>query len=466
MEKYRILIVDDEKEICDACASILKSCDYIIETALNGAEAFRKIGEKVPDIVIADVNMPGMNGMELLRRTKKAYPEISILLITGYSTVGDAVEAMKLGASDYIPKPFMPEELRVKVSKMLESKGMIKENKRLKKELGDRYAFGKAMGKCQAMQKIYDLLEKVSCTDSTILITGESGTGKELVAHAIHHNSPRKGRPFVSVDCSSLSENLMESELFGHMKGSFTGAAADRPGLFETAEGGTLFMDEIGNITLGVQAKLLRVLQEKEFKRVGDVVNKKADVRIIAATNKNLKKMVKDSSFREDLFYRLNVVPVHIPPLRERKEDIPLFIENFLSIRGKGSKVRSFSPEAMNLMMEYNWPGNVRELENLVERLAVTVADESVLPNHLPNEFRKDEVRLSAEVPRSSDKLKEAKRDLRAKAVEELEKLFVSSALERNNGNVSRTALEVKMKRQNFHSLMRKHGIRRREEYN
>ena len=455
--KYKILIVDDEKEISSICVATLKCKDHDVYSAENGQEAVSKITELKPDLLITDVKMPGMSGMELLKWTKKNSPETCVMLITGYSTVNDAVEAMRLGAIDYITKPFLADELRIKTLKVLETRKLILENIQLKKELSGRLAFGEIMGRCVLMQKIFDLVEKVAPTDATVLIYGESGTGKELVANAIHHNSRRRDKPFVSVDCASLSETLLESELFGHIKGSFTGAVVTKQGLFETAHGGTLFMDEIGDISPAVQAKLLRVMQEKKFRPVGATEEKSVDIRLVAATNKDLEQMVAEGAFREDLFYRLNIIQIRLPPLRERKEDIPLFIKNFLIRYGKDSKVKSFSIETMKLLAGYAWPGNVRELENFIERIVITANEEVVTPFHLSGEFSEG-VQISCETPKNAAELKMLKKDLRKRAVIEAERLFINDALRRNNGNVAKAASEAGMKRQNFHSMMRRSG--------
>ncbi len=314
MFKPRILVVDDEMIVCESCERILIEEGHTVDIALSGKEALTKMKEHPYDIVITDLKMPGIDGMEVLKTVRKDYPDTLVIMITGFSTVETAVEAMKLGAFDYIPKPFTPDEVTVVVGKALEQKSLLLENVYLRQELQEKYGFHQLVGKSKKMQEIYRTIVKVAPTDRTVMIYGGTGTGKELVARAIHFNSPRRDKPFVPVDCAVLSENLLESELFGHVKGSFTGAISTKPGLFEVADGGTLFLDEVGNISISIQTKLLRVLQEREFKPVGGTISKKVNIRLIAATNKDLEKMIKDGTFMEDLYYRLNIVPIHLPP--------------------------------------------------------------------------------------------------------------------------------------------------------
>ena len=385
VSNVRILVVDDEMIVCESCKRILEEEGYEVETALSGKEAFEKMKANPFDIVITDLKMPGIDGMEVLRTFRKEYPDSIIIMITGFSTVETAVEAMKLGAFDYIPKPFTPDEVTIVVKKAIEKKSLMLENIYLRQELQEKYGFHNIVGKSKKMQEIYRVIAKVATTDSTVLIYGQSGTGKELIARAIHFNSPRREKQFVPVDCAVLSENLLESELFGHVRGSFTGAVTTKPGLFEVADGGTVFLDEVGNISLSIQAKLLRVLQEREFTPVGGTKAKKVDIRLIAATNKDLEKMIKEETFREDLYYRLNIVPIYLPGLRERPEDIPLLAVHFLKKYAEemGKAIKGFTPEAMEKLMRYPWPGNVRELENVIERTVVMIDDEMVRMEHL-----------------------------------------------------------------------------------
>src|SRR5512139_63586 len=450
--------------VCESCKRILEEEGYEVEVALSGKEAFDKMKETPFDIVITDLKMPGIDGMEVLKTFRKEYPETIVIMITGFSTVETAVEAMKLGAFDYIPKPFTPDEVSIVVKKAIERKNLFLENLYLRQELQEKYGFDNIVGKSKRMQEVYRTIIKVAPTDRTVMIYGQTGTGKELVARAIHYNSPRKDKPFVPVDCAVLAENLLESELFGHIRGSFTGAVTTKPGLFEVAEGGTVFLDEIGNISLSIQAKLLRVLQEREFTPVGGTTPKKVDIRIIAATNKDLEKMIKEETFREDLYYRLNIVPITLPGLKERQEDIPMLAMHFLNKYAEemGKSIKGFTPAAMEKLVRYTWPGNVRELENIIERTIVMSEGEMVQPEHLPLPSQKADAEI--EVPETSDELKEIKKQLREKAVEDVEKAFILRALERNHWNVTRAAEEVGMLRPNFQAMMRKYGLRARED--
>jgi DNA-binding NtrC family response regulator len=462
----KILVVDDEMIVCESCQRILEEEGYEVEIALSGKEAFEKMKAHPFDIVITDLKMPGIGGMEILKTFRKEYPDSIIIMITGFSTVETAVEAMKLGAFDYIPKPFTPDEVSIVVKKAIEKKSLMLENIYLRQELQEKYGFHNIVGKSKKMQEIYRIIAKVAMTDSTVLITGQSGTGKELIARAIHFNSPRREKQFVPVDCAVLSENLLESELFGHVRGSFTGAVTTKPGLFEVADGGTVFLDEVGNISLSIQAKLLRVLQEREFTPVGGTKPKKVDIRLIAATNKDLEKMIKEEVFREDLYYRLNIVPLCLPALKERQEDIPLLAVHFLKKYAEemGKAIKGFTPEAMERLMRYPWPGNVRELENVVERTVVMIDDEMVRVEHLFLPGQQEKEILENQIPMTSGELKEIKKQVREKAVEEIERAFILSALERHQWNVTRAAEEVGMLRPNFQALMRKYNLRARGE--
>jgi len=460
----RILVVDDEPIVCESCKRILGEEGYEVDIALSGQEAFEKMKRDTYDVVLTDLKMPGIDGMEVLRTLRKDYSETMVIMITGFSTVETAVEAMKLGAFDYIPKPFTPDEVSIVVKKAIERKSLLLENIYLRSELQEKYGFHNIVGKSKKMQEVYRTIVKVAPTDRTVMIYGQTGTGKELVARAIHYNSPRKDKPFVPVDCAVLAENLLESELFGHIRGSFTGAVTTKPGLFEVAEGGTVFLDEIGNISLSIQAKLLRVLQEREFTPVGGTTPKKVDIRIIAATNKDLEKMIKEETFREDLYYRLNIVPITLPGLKERQEDIPMLAMHFLNKYAEemGKSIKGFTPAAMEKLVRYAWPGNVRELENIIERTIVMSEGEMVQPEHLPLPSEKADAEI--EVPETSEELKEIKKQLREKAVEDVEKAFILRALERNHWNVTRAAEEVGMLRPNFQAMMRKYGLRARED--
>ena len=461
MATAKILVVDDEEIVCISCRRILTEAGYEVHTRLSGREGLSLLDEEPCDLAIIDLKMPGMDGMELLQAIKLGHPHLPVLMITGYSTVESAVEAMKAGACDYLPKPFTPNQVEMIVQKALDNQSLRLENLYLRGEIQSKYRFENMVGNSQKMQEIYRLIAKVAPTPSTVLITGESGTGKELVARAIHYHSQRKDRQFIPVDCAVLSENLLESELFGHVKGSFTGAIVTKPGLFQVADGGSLFLDEIGNISLAMQSKLLRVIQEREFTPVGGTKLKKVDIRLIAATNKNLQERIKEGTFREDLFYRLNIVPIHLPPLRERQEDIPPLVQHFLLkyCQEMGKNPKRISPAVLEMLTRYTWPGNIRELENVIERAVIMSDEEEILPQNFPFPLQDNEEGLFFHVPQNSEELRELKKHLRDKAVEEAERLFVLGALTRNDWNVTRSSKDVGMLRQNFQALMRKYHI-------
>jgi two-component system, NtrC family, response regulator PilR len=381
----RLLVVDDELSMREFLAILLERQGYEVTTADSAEAAIALLRSEPFSLVISDVNMPGMGGMELLSFIQKNGFDTSVLLVTAYSTAEKAVEAMKLGAYDYIAKPFKVDEIQILVKNALEKQALQSENKRLKQEVVGRHSFSGIIGKSKCMQQMYALIEKVAVSSATVLIHGESGTGKELVAKAIHYNSLRQSHPFVAINCSAIPESLMESELFGYQRGSFTGADRDRAGLFEQADGGTLFLDEIGELALSLQAKLLRVLQEREVRRIGGKATVKVDVRLIAASNRDLAKMLQKGEFREDLYFRLNVIDVALPSLRERIEDIPLLIEHFYRqyTNCASWQAETVTPEALKMLLDYPFPGNVRELENLVER-AVVLGEKTIRVESLP----------------------------------------------------------------------------------
>ncbi len=387
-----ILIVDDEKNYPLILSAVLEEEGFETLTANSAAEALKLLSEAEIDLVLTDMKMPAMDGMELLDRVKAKDPDLPVIMMTAYGTVEKAVEAMQRGAHNYILKPFDNESLLMYVEKALAVYRMAKENRRLKHAVSARYRFDNIIGKSEAMQEVFDTIRKIAPTPATVLIEGESGTGKELVARSLHFNSPRTDRPFVAVNCSAFAETLLESELFGHEKGAFTGATATKKGRFELADGGTLFLDEIGELSANLQVKLLRVLQEKTFERVGGVRPIQVSIRVIAATNKQLKDEVAANRFREDLFYRLNVLHVALPPLRDRVEDIrPLvshFIEKYKGERQSEVRITGISPEVERLFFEYPWPGNVRELENVIERAVILCPRETIDVSDLPKAFR------------------------------------------------------------------------------
>jgi DNA-binding NtrC family response regulator len=459
--KGRILIVDDEEIVLRSCLRVLRGEDFEIDTAGDGLTALGMVTEKAYDVLILDIKMPRMDGIEVLRRVKEAHPDIDVIMITGLHDIGTAVQAMKLGALDYLPKPFEPDQLKMLVEKAFGRRALREGTLSADSDDSPVYQFENIIGSSLPMQNMYRMIARCAPTNSTVMIRGESGTGKELIARAIHYNSLRKDGPFVPVDCTSLSENLLESELFGHVKGSFTGAVSNKKGLFESADGGTLFLDEIGNISLTTQAKLLRFIEEREFKAVGDTRTLTVDIRLITATNKDLEAMVADGAFREDLYYRINIFPIEIPPLRERREDIPLLATHFLKqfSEDMNHKTTEFSAGAMNLLMNHDWPGNVRELENVIQRAVILASGDIIRQGHLVSIIDMlPHVELDA--PRTSDELKEIKKVARQKSVEEVEKQFVIGALKRNHWNVTRAAEETGMQRSNFQALMKKYDIR------
>ena len=461
--KAKVLIVDDEEIVRASCRKLLQPHGYRVSEAENAGSALKLMEATTFDLVLSDLKLPDASGIELLKDIKEVCPDTEVILLTGYGTVSTAVEAMKLGAYDYIEKPFRPEELVSLSGRAIERKSLREENIRLKKELSAHY-IKNIVGTSKAMEKVFRLIGTVAPTASTVLITGESGTGKELVARAIHYNSPRKDRPFVIIDCGTLAGELIESELFGHKKGAFTGAVTDKKGLIEEAEGGTLFLDEIGNLPLALQSKLLRVLQEKEYRPVGDKKASKVDSRFITATNKDLPGMVKAGTFREDLFYRLDIFPIHVPPLRERREDIPLLAYHFLNKYSDelGKEIKGISAEAMRILSSCRWPGNIRELENTIQRAILLADNDTIKPETLA--FLTPlltELSQTGHIPRNIEELKERKKDLREKSIEEVERVFILEALKRNEWNISKTANDVGMQRSNFHALIKKHGISR-----
>ncbi len=461
----RILIADDEDIVIRSCLRILTGDEFQVEAVQDGREALRKIEENPYDVMILDIMMPNMDGLEVLRRVKETHPNVDVIMITGLSQIDTAVQAMKLGAFDYISKPFEPDELKLVVQRALERRRLLQENLSLKSEVSSKYRFENIVGLSPQMQAVFRLIAQCAPTSSTVLITGESGTGKELIARAIHYNSLRKDKPFVAVDCNALSENLLESELFGHVKGAFTSAVVNKKGMFEVADSGTLFLDEIGNVSLSIQAKLLRVLQEREFRAVGDTRVQAANFRLVTATNKDLKAMVAAGTFRDDLYYRINIFPIHAPALRERAGDIPALAYHFLKVFSAelGKKITDISEGALSTLVNYGWPGNVRELENVMHRAAILTNDNVIRQAHLANIIDSAQPQADLAVPRTGDELKRVKKAAREKSVEEIEKQFVLEALKRNDWNVTKSAEDTGMQRPNFQALMKKYAIRVRD---
>ena len=470
MENLRILVIDDEEVIREGLKRILVGEVFIVETCSSGFKAIEIMQKEEFDLIITDLKMPGMSGIEVLKSVRTLQPDIPVILITGYASIDTAVEAMKNGASDYISKPFAPDLLLEKVRNAISQRSVSLDESGLKKEINTHHGFHQFIGESKEMQKVYHRIMHVAATNSTVLITGESGTGKELAARAIHDNSPKKDKPFVAVDCSSLAETLLESELFGHVKGSFTGAVQTKTGLFKIADGGTLFLDEVSNISLSTQAKLLRAIQERKITPIGGTQLVPINIHLVAATNKNLRTMANEGTFREDLFFRLNIIPIELPPLRERKQDIPILIRHFLKKYTVeiGKEIKGIAPDVMLFLENYAYPGNVRELENMIER-AVVLAEGDIIRNEDLElwENSNDTVsnKLIERIPMNAEELKEMKRHIREHAIESLESIFVRNALERNNWNVTRAAEETGILRPNFQSMMKKLGISIRGEH-
>jgi len=461
--RQRVLVIDDEAAIGAGIKRCLVPAGHEVDAFDRSAHGLTAAINGHYDVIFLDLMMPDMGGLEVLRRIREAAVSSEVVIITGHSTVETAVEAMKLGAADYLAKPFTPSELRMVLKKASERSRLIRENAALRQELELQQGFEGMIGESRAMQNVFALIKRVAPTDGTVLISGESGTGKEMVVRAIHRLSLRRERPLLACDCTALAPSLLESELFGHVKGSFTGAVATKRGLFEVADGGTLFLDEVANLSLETQSKLLRVLETRMVRKVGDTAEREVDIRLVAATNRDLMSMAREGTFREDLYYRLNVVPIHLAPLRERTGDIPRLAMVFLEriCRKNQVGIRGFTPEAMTLMESYRWPGNVRELRNIVERMAILCDADRIEPRHLPPEIRS--CRPLAEVsqlPRTWKEFREFKQKAREAAVEDLERRFLLDALRESGGNVSRAAEHVKMQRTQFHALMRKHGLK------
>jgi two-component system response regulator PilR (NtrC family) len=476
MEK--LLVVDDERSMRELLELVLKREGYAVHTAENGTRALELVRQNVYDLIISDVKMPDINGIELLARVREISPETMVIMITAFATVDTARKAFKLGAEDLVIKDagFDVEELKVSIGKVLEKKHLRQENVLLKRELRQRNSLDNIIGRSPQMQAIYQMIETVAATTSTVLITGESGTGKELVARAIHSMSDRSTAAFVSINCGAFTETLLESELFGYMKGSFTGAVSNRKGLFEAAEGGTIFLDEIGETTPAMQVKLLRVLQERNIRRVGGLEEIPVDVRVVAATNRDLSQMVDDGTFRNDLYYRISVIPIEMPPLRARRVDIPELVKHFLEKYSAAANrpILEISEEAIRYLESYDWPGNVRELENTIERAVALehgrvagldrrrddsgppsgIADRRIRPEWLPERILRYKPRVVTDLD-----LPEEGIDLEA-YLAQLEKDYIIRALQRTSGNQTRAAEILKMSVRSLRHLLDKHRIR------
>ena len=457
MERARILVVDDKENILKLFARILGD-GYELATAADGGRAISLVASQEFDVVVTDLRMPGADGFEVLRAVKARAPETEVVMMTAYATVKDAVEAMKQGAYDYLQKPFDPDDAERVVARAVERRRLRRETETLRRELEGVHSFHSLVGKSAAMREVYQLLEQASTLDITVLLGGETGTGKELAARAVHYNSARRERRFVPVNCGALPAELVESELFGHARGAFTGAANAKAGLFEEAEGGTLFLDEVGELPPAAQVKLLRALQEKEIRRVGETRDVKVDVRLIAATNRDLRAEAAQGRFREDLFYRLHVFPVQLPPLRDRREDVPLLASHFLEkhARALRREIEDFAPDALRALTGYPWPGNVRELENAVERAVAVARGARIQLRDLP-----PEVKGSQEGAIPADVLSKLPyREAVDLARDRISRDYLTTLLREFEGNVTRAAERAGMERESLHRLLKRYGIR------
>jgi DNA-binding NtrC family response regulator len=456
----KVLAVDDEAVVCESIRRVLSEEGYDVSTETSSRAGLGLLQKEHFDLLLLDIKMPEMDGIELLRAARDVSPETEVLIITGYATIETAVEAIKLGAFDYLEKPVSPPALLVAAARALERKHLVDLTRRLRSELETRHRIGNVICSSAKMRKVMQLVARVAPTNSTALITGETGTGKDIIARAIHYNSTRKDGPFVVADCASLTESLLESELFGHVRGAFTGAVKDRKGLAETARGGTLFLDEISTISPQVQGSLLRLIQEREIRPVGSDKSVDVDVRLVAATNHDLAAMVDEGTFREDLFYRLSVFAIRLPPLRERPEEIPLLAHHFVEqcAREFDKPIDSITPRAMAVLEAHDWPGNVRELENAMER-AVLLADGRTIDLDTIPAAGDHSTAVWQDIPDDAASLAALKQELRASSVERIERLFVLKALRTASWNVSQAARNVGMARPNLHALMRKHDI-------
>ncbi len=463
-DDQHILIVDDERRICENCVRILEKVGLPTDCAASGQEALRLMDQHAYAVVVTDLKMHRMGGVELLERIQEGHPETLVVVITGYASVASAVEVMKIGAFDYLPKPFTPQELRAVVQQALDARRLRIENRGLSNgALSVPPMTHQLVGQSANIQKVVDMVAKVAPTDATVLIQGESGTGKELIARAIHANSNRSDRVFFAVDCGTLSSELLESELFGHFRGAFTGAHRDKAGIFQQADGGTVFLDEISNISMAVQGKLLRFLETQEFLPVGAESIHQVDVRLIFATNRSLEDMVHAGTFREDFYYRIDVYPILVPRLAERKEDILPIAYHFLQLfnRSVGKRIKGFDENAAARLREFEWPGNVRQLRNIVERAVILCDGDTIAPADLPHLSDLNVLgELMDNIPQDNAQLIQVKKEIRKQAVAHVERNFLISALSRNDWNVTRAAAQVGMQRTNFQGLIKKHGIR------
>lgn len=455
-----ILVVDNEKNICEVLSIMLEKEGYSVRTARNGIEAVKLLREKDFDAILTDIQMPRSNGLDVLDAVTRERPQTPVIMMTAFASAETAVHAMKQGAFDYVSKPFKNEELKLILKNAVEKKRLADENIQLKLALKEKYEFANIIGKSQGMQKVFHYISKVATSNATVLILGESGTGKELVAKALHFNSPRREGPFISINCGAVPEALLESELFGHEKGAFTSADSTKVGLMEAASGGTFFLDEVGEAPLSIQVKLLRVLQEMEIVRVGGTHPIKVDLRIVAATNQNLESNVKDKTFREDLYYRLKVVPIELPPLRSRPEDIPFlanhFFQKFISQHKGGEKIEGIDSEAMKVLENYSWPGNVRELENVIERAVVLETSNLITKSSLPDDITGTQTVPIGAVPHIET---DGPIDLET-TMDEIEKSMLLKALSKSDGMINKAAKMLNLSFRSMRYRVKKHQLK------
>ena len=459
--KKRIMVVDNEEGLCRMMEAVLSDNGYAVTAFTRSFEAAETFQAGQWDLVVTDIKMPGMDGLELLQKLKQKDPAIPVIMVTAYATVEMSIQALRKGAYDMLTKPFEPEELLYRVKNALQHTRLMEENKELREELVGRFQFDNIIGASMGLKEVLEKVEKIAVRDTSVLVTGESGTGKELIAQAIHYNSPRKEKKFVAINCGALPASLLESELFGYRKGAFTGAAENRRGLLETADGGTLFLDEVGNLPMTVQKTLLRFLQEQEFNRLGDPTPTKVDVRVLSATNADLKIAVKAGEFREDLFYRLNVVNIHLPPLRERRDDIPLLAAHFIGLQNSkfNTQVKGLTPDAHEAAVDYAWPGNIRQLRNVIEAsLAMEGSSYITLP--VLSQF----IEVASGLRESSGEAGVDEGEYN-KALSRFETDYIRGLLKKNNGNVEAAAKEAGTNMATIYRKIKKYGIRK-DEYN
>ena len=457
--KKRIMVVDNEEGLCRMMEMVLADNGYAVSSFTRSFEAAESFQKGQWDLLVTDIKMPGMDGLELLQKVKQKDPGIPVIMVTAYATVEMSIQALRKGAYDMLTKPFEPEELLYRVKNALQHTRLIEENRELREELVGKFHFDNIIGASTSLKELLEKVEKLAVRDTSVLITGESGTGKELIAQAIHYNSPRKEKKFVAINCGALPASLLESELFGYRKGAFTGAAENRRGLLETADGGTLFLDEVGNLPMTVQKTLLRFLQEQEFNRLGDPTPTKVDVRILSATNADMKGAVKAGEFREDLYYRLNVVNTHLPPLRERRDDIPLLAAHFIALQNAkfSTRIKGLAPDALEAAVEFAWPGNIRQLKNVIEA-CITMESNNYITLPVLSQF----IEI---VPAETGKESPADEGEYTKALSRFESDYLRGLLKKTNGNVEAAAKEAGTNMATIYRKIKKYGIRK-DEYN